>query len=83
MIAETSRMAYDPVGQTPLREQVYNKIAECNMLCIRDLAYILGRDTSSISARIDELRKEGRIRDWSSKIDDRTGKRVTVWEAIA
>ena len=82
MIAETSLLAYDPKGMTPLREQVYARIAECNMLSIRDLAIILGRDTSTISARINELAKDGRIRDWAKKTDERTGKTVCVYEVV-
>ena len=83
MITVNSLEAYSFQDQTPLRERVYREISICNMLSIRDLANILHRDTSTISGRVNELAKAGRIRDWDKKVDPITGKTVNVYEVVA
>lgn len=80
MMARTSLDAYDRGAMITLKETIYGMIAECNMLSNRDIASILGRDTGTVSGRTNELKKEGRIRPWSTKRDPVTEKMVQVWE---
>lgn len=85
-VAQTTLLAYNELKMSGklgnLQSKIYALIQERSDLSNRDIARILGLEICTVTGRVNELTKEGLIKAWGRKTDQRTGKTVKVWKAI-
>lgn len=85
-VSQTSILSFyklDPAKMNAHQTLIYNIIKEDPTLCNRDIARITGMEICSVTGRVNELAKMGRIVSWSVKKDIVTQRTVKVWKAVA
>lgn len=85
MIRDTSQNAYESVRPELGERQrlVFNELKKYGNLTNMELAVSLGVSVNTVTPRIFELRKFGKVAEWGKRECRVTGRTVISWQAVS